>query len=181
MAAEKTICASRLRLEGWMFQFLFKYPVPVFTKGRFVLLAGWPAWALAVLIAATAGGLALLIRWRLRRATPKLRSWRGWLIWALQSALVAARALSALAAGNARERVELAAEHHRRGRGRFAQHAHRRQRREDARSRGDCGPRGRCSRWTPETFPDTSVSVGQCAHTSRQAAGDRASRSGHAY
>ena len=72
-----------------MFQFFFKYPLPVFTKGRFVLLAGWPVWALAVLIAAAAGGLALLIRWRLRRATPELRSWRGWLIWALQSALVA--------------------------------------------------------------------------------------------
>jgi uncharacterized membrane protein len=72
-----------------MFQFLFKYPVPVFTKGRFVLLGGWPAWALAALIVAAAGGLALLIRWRLRRATPELRSWRGWLIWGLQSALVA--------------------------------------------------------------------------------------------
>jgi len=72
-----------------MFQFLFKYPVPVFTKGQFVLLAGWPAWALAVLIVAAAGGLALLIRWRLRRATPELRSWRGWLIWGLQSAFVA--------------------------------------------------------------------------------------------
>jgi uncharacterized membrane protein len=72
-----------------MFQFLFKYPVPVFTKGRFVLLGGWPAWALAVLIVAVAGGLALLIRSRLRRATPELRSWRGWLIWGLQSALVA--------------------------------------------------------------------------------------------
>ena len=72
-----------------MFEFLFKYPVPVFTKGRFVLLAGWPAWALAALIVAAAGGLALLIRWKLRRATPELRSWRGWLIWGLQSALVA--------------------------------------------------------------------------------------------
>jgi len=72
-----------------MFQFLFKYPVPVFTKGRFVLLGGWPAWALAALIVAAAGGLALLIRWRLRRATPELRSWRGWLIWGLQSALLA--------------------------------------------------------------------------------------------
>ncbi len=72
-----------------MFQFLFKYPVPVFTKGRFVLLAGWPVWALAALIVAAAGGLALLVGWRLRRATPELRSWRGWLIWGLQSALVA--------------------------------------------------------------------------------------------
>lgn len=72
-----------------MFQFLFKYPIPVFTKGHFVLLAGWPPWVLAALIVAAAGGLALLVRWRLRRATPELRSWRGWLIWGLQSALVA--------------------------------------------------------------------------------------------
>ena len=72
-----------------MFQFLFKYPVPVFTKGRFVLLAGWPAWALAVFIVLAAGGLALLIRWRLRRARHELRSWCGWLIWGLQSALIA--------------------------------------------------------------------------------------------
>ena len=45
-----------------MFQFLFKYPVPVFTKGRFVLLGGWPAWALVVFILIAAGGLALLIQ-----------------------------------------------------------------------------------------------------------------------
>jgi uncharacterized membrane protein len=72
-----------------MFQFLFKYPVPVFTKGRLVLLAGWPAWALAVFIVLAAGGLALLIRWRLLGRKPALRSWCGWLIWGLQSALVA--------------------------------------------------------------------------------------------
>ncbi len=50
-----------------MFQFLFKYPIPVFTRGRFVLLSPWPAWVLVVLIAVAAGGLALVIRWRLRR------------------------------------------------------------------------------------------------------------------
>ncbi len=33
-----------------MFQFLFKYPSPVFTKGRFVLLSAWPAWLLPVLL-----------------------------------------------------------------------------------------------------------------------------------
>ncbi len=72
-----------------MFQFLFKYPVPVFTKGRFVLLSAWPAWVLALCVVAAALGLALLIRWRLRGASSELRGWRGWTIWGLQSALIA--------------------------------------------------------------------------------------------
>ncbi len=72
-----------------MFQFFFKYPIAVFSKGRFVLLGSWPGWLLPVLIAAAAGGLALLIRWRMREAAPALRSWRVWAIWGTQSALVA--------------------------------------------------------------------------------------------
>jgi uncharacterized membrane protein len=72
-----------------MFQFLFKYPGPVFTKGRFVLLSTWPAWLLPVLIVAFAGGLAVLVRWKLRDAVPKMQSWRAWSVWGLQSALVA--------------------------------------------------------------------------------------------
>ena len=72
-----------------MFQFLFKYPSPVFTKGRFVLLGTWPAWLLPVLMIAAAGGLALLIRWRLRKDAPKLPGWRAAVIWGMQSALVA--------------------------------------------------------------------------------------------
>ncbi len=72
-----------------MFQFLFKYPSPVFTKGRFELLGSWPAWLLPVFIAVAAGGLALLVQWRLRHAVPNLKSWRAWAIWGAQSALVA--------------------------------------------------------------------------------------------
>src|SRR5882762_8259795 len=72
-----------------MFQFFFKYPSPVFTKGRFVLLSAWPACLLPVLIVAAAGGLALLVRWRLRDAAPTLRSWRAWAVWGTQSAFVA--------------------------------------------------------------------------------------------
>ncbi len=72
-----------------MFQFFFKYPSPVFTKGHFVLLSSWPAWLLPVLIVAAAGGLALLIRWKLREATPRLRSWRAWALWGMQSTFVA--------------------------------------------------------------------------------------------
>jgi uncharacterized membrane protein len=72
-----------------MFQFFFKYPSPVFTKGRFVLLSAWPAWLLPALIVASACGLALLVRWRLRDAAPNLRSWRAWVVWGMQSAFVA--------------------------------------------------------------------------------------------
>src|SRR5258707_10744796 len=72
-----------------MFQFFFKYPSPVFTKGRFVLLSAWPAWLLPVLIIASAGGLAMLVRWRMREAAPTLRSWRAWAVWGTQSAFVA--------------------------------------------------------------------------------------------
>jgi hypothetical protein len=72
-----------------MFEFFFKYPSPVFTKGRFVLLSAWPAWLLVVLIVVSAGGLALLVRWRLRDAAPTLRSWRAWAVWGTQSAFVA--------------------------------------------------------------------------------------------
>ena len=72
-----------------MFQFLFKYPSPVFTKGRFVLLGAWPEWLLPVLALAAMAGLALLIGFRQRQAASRLKSWRAWVIWAVQSALIA--------------------------------------------------------------------------------------------
>jgi hypothetical protein len=68
-----------------MFQFLFKYPLPVFTKGRYVLLSAWPGWLLLLLIVLASGGLALLIRRRSRGAAPGLRGWRAWAVWGLQS------------------------------------------------------------------------------------------------
>jgi len=72
-----------------MFQFLFKYPIPVFLKGRFMLLSAWPAWVLLVLIVAASGGLALLIRWRLHNSSTQLRGVRAGAIWSMQSALIA--------------------------------------------------------------------------------------------
>lgn len=72
-----------------MFKFLFKYPSAAFTKGRFVLLSGWPAWVLVALIFAAVVGLALLILRRLGNAETKLQSGRAGAIWAMQSALVA--------------------------------------------------------------------------------------------
>jgi len=65
-----------------MFQFLFKYPSPVFTKGHFVLLGSWPAWLLLVFILLACGGLALLAYRNLRNAAPNLRHGRAWAIWA---------------------------------------------------------------------------------------------------
>lgn len=79
-----------------MFSLLFKYPLPVFAKGHLVFLTGWPAWLLLVLIALAAAGLAVLIQYRLKRATAQaqgdavqLSTRRAWGLWALQSALVA--------------------------------------------------------------------------------------------
>jgi hypothetical protein len=72
-----------------MFQIIFRYPIPVFTKGHFVLLGVWPGWLLLVLIATFAVAFALLIHWKLRDASPKLRGWRAWTLWGLRSAFVA--------------------------------------------------------------------------------------------
>ena len=72
-----------------MFEFLFKYPSPVFTKGRLVFLSAWPAWLLALLILASAFALALVTYRQLTAVGPKLRSWRIWMLWAVQSGLIA--------------------------------------------------------------------------------------------
>jgi uncharacterized membrane protein len=72
-----------------MFQFLFKYPLSVFTKGSFVLLAGWPRWALLVGIAAAAAVLGYFLLARRKQLRPSLAGWRAVVLWALQSALLA--------------------------------------------------------------------------------------------
>jgi uncharacterized membrane protein len=72
-----------------MFQFFFKYPIPVFSKGQFVLLGAWPGWMLLLLAVASAGGLALLIWSRLPEAGPKISKWRAGAVWLLQSLLIA--------------------------------------------------------------------------------------------
>jgi uncharacterized membrane protein len=72
-----------------MFQFLFKYPNSVFTKGHFVLLGGWPGWVLVLLIVGSGAALAVLIRARLREAVPGLRTWRAGVLWLMEWVLVA--------------------------------------------------------------------------------------------
>jgi uncharacterized membrane protein len=72
-----------------MSEFFFKYPIPVFTKGKFLLLGAWPGWVLVLLIAAAAVGLAWLVWRRLPEAAPRVRNWRAWLLWATEAAMVA--------------------------------------------------------------------------------------------
>jgi uncharacterized membrane protein len=72
-----------------MFEFFFKYPIPVFIKGRLVLLGSWPGWILLLLIVASVAGLGWLIWRSLPEAAPKMQTWRAGVVWALQSLLVA--------------------------------------------------------------------------------------------
>lgn len=72
-----------------MFEFFFKYPPAVFSKGKFVLLGSWPVWVLAVLIVASAALLAFVF-WRKRRElAPSLNTRRRAVLWGLQCAFVA--------------------------------------------------------------------------------------------
>ncbi len=72
-----------------MFSFFFKYPMPVFSKGKFVLLGAWPSWVLLLLIVACAAGLALIIWSRLPQAAAQITKWRAGAVWFLQSLLIA--------------------------------------------------------------------------------------------
>ena len=72
-----------------MFEFFFKYPLSVYSRGQFALLGAWPKWILVLLIVVAAAGLAWLIRSRLAQAAPMIQSWRAWVIWGLQAALAA--------------------------------------------------------------------------------------------
>src|SRR5580700_5495664 len=73
-----------------MFEFLFKYPRSVYSRGQFALLGAWPKWMLVLFILVAAAGLAWLIRSRLAQAAPVMQSWRAWVIWGLQTLLAAA-------------------------------------------------------------------------------------------
>ncbi len=77
-----------------MFQFLFRYPAPVFSKGQFVLLGAAPRWLLWMLIVLVTGALAFAVWWRLHSGdpeaiAPKLRGWRAWALWSMQALSVA--------------------------------------------------------------------------------------------
>ena len=68
-----------------MFEFLFKYPATVFSKGQFVLLSAWPAWMLGLAIVAIAVGLG----WHISRRRGFLTGARPVAIWMLETLLAA--------------------------------------------------------------------------------------------
>ena len=72
-----------------MFEFLFKYPRAVFSKGDLVLLGAWPKWVLVLFVLAAGAGLAWLIRSKLPEASPQVKNWKAGVIWLLQFALAA--------------------------------------------------------------------------------------------
>src|SRR5258708_23912918 len=71
-----------------MFEFLFKYPPTVFSKGTFVLLGQWPIWALAIGLLAAAAGLGWTIWSRRSAIAPSMRGRRTIVVWLLESLLV---------------------------------------------------------------------------------------------
>lgn len=71
-----------------MFEFLFKYPAAVFSKGTFVFLSNWPRWILVAVIVGVAAGLAYLFWQKRHQISPRLRGGRSIVLWALQCLLV---------------------------------------------------------------------------------------------
>lgn len=68
-----------------MFEFLFKYPATVFSKGQLVLLGSWPVWVLLGAILAGAAALGWFV-WRSRKRTGS--PVRAAVVWLLQCAFL---------------------------------------------------------------------------------------------
>lgn len=77
-----------------MFEFLFKYPSQVFSRGTFVLLSSWPMWLFGVGLVIVGAGLAWLV-WRPgspRAAgtdSPRMGGVRSVAVWLMQTAMAA--------------------------------------------------------------------------------------------
>ncbi len=71
-----------------MFEFLFKYPPTVFSKGTFVFLGEWPIWALTIALLAAAAVLGWTIWSRRNAIAPSMRGRRTVVVWLLESLLV---------------------------------------------------------------------------------------------
>ncbi len=72
-----------------MFESLFKYPFTMFAKSKLVLLAGWPAWMMALAMLGAAAALGWVIRRQRARSAPGVAGLRLAVVWLLQTSLVA--------------------------------------------------------------------------------------------
>jgi len=72
-----------------MFEFFFKYPLSVFSKGQLVLLGSWPRWLLVLGILAAAAGLAFFLLSPKKHFIKALQGYRRVVLWALDWALLA--------------------------------------------------------------------------------------------
>jgi uncharacterized membrane protein len=68
-----------------MFEILFKYPISIFHKGKFVFLTPWPLWLLFIAILAAGA----LLFWHVRRNHGMLSGLRPIAIWLLETGMVA--------------------------------------------------------------------------------------------
>jgi uncharacterized membrane protein len=69
-----------------MFEFFFKYPASVFSKGTFVFAAGWPLWLLVIAILGAGVGLAFFVR-RNAATSARVKGGRSAVVWLLQTLL----------------------------------------------------------------------------------------------
>jgi uncharacterized membrane protein len=67
-----------------MFEFFFKYPASVFSKGTVVLAGGWPVWLLILAIIGVGVGLAFFVR---RSTSARVQGGRSVAVWLLQTLL----------------------------------------------------------------------------------------------
>lgn len=72
-----------------MFEFLFKYPASLFSKGSLVLLGTWPIWILIAAVGAAVLGLGWAIYRRQKSAADSVRGPKSVIVWVLQSLLIA--------------------------------------------------------------------------------------------
>src|SRR5689334_17684686 len=72
-----------------MFEFFFKYPSTVFSKGTLVLLGRWPVWVLLLILVAVAAALGWSIWQRRATVAASVQGARTVAVWILQTLLVA--------------------------------------------------------------------------------------------